>query len=308
MVVVVLALLAATANAVASICQRLGVEDAPVRRAPSIPLVRHMVRRPVWLLGFAIMAGGYVAQGAALHGGSLNVVQPLMVSELIILVAVLWFWYATPMRERDVAAGVLTVAGLGVFLYVAAPSVGQRAASDARWAVVSLVIAGAIAVLIVLGMRGPSWRRALLRGAGASTGFALVAALTKSVTNALMAGPGALFGAWQLYALCGVGLFSFVVMQSAFQVGPFAASQSALILVNPFVSIVVGRVLFGETLRGGVLDTTVEALSLVVMIVGAVGLSTSSLVAKVHEQSDVAHRLLGRGRYARWRQQRSTVE
>ena len=40
-------------------------------------------------------------------------------------------------------------------------------------------------------------------------------------------------------------------MQSAFQVGPFAASQSTLILVNPFVSIAVGHVLFGETLRGG---------------------------------------------------------
>ena len=48
-----------------------------------------------------------------------------------------------------------------------------------------------------------------------------------------------------------IGLGSFVIMQSAFQVGPFAASQSTLILLNPFVSIVVGRVLFGEALPPG---------------------------------------------------------
>lgn len=306
--VVVLALLAATANALASICERLGVEDAPPSRAPSMSLVRHMVRRPIWVLGFVIMAGGYAAQAVALHLGSLNVVQPLKVSELVILVVVLWLWYATPMRARDVVSAILTATGLGVFLFVAAPAVGHRFASDERWIVVGLVTAGAVGILVALGSWGSARRRALLRGAGASVGFALVAALTVSVTNALVAGPAALFSSWQLYALCAAGLCSFVIMQSAFQVGPFAASQSALILVNPFVSIVVGRALFGEALRGGPLHVTVEVLALAVMVGGAVGLTTSPLVANVHEHVEGGHRLTGRGRYARRPRQNSNLE
>jgi hypothetical protein len=65
--VVCFALLAAFANAVASICQRLGVEDAPQKNGPSLGLVRHMVQRRIWLVGFAIMALGYASQadGAA---------------------------------------------------------------------------------------------------------------------------------------------------------------------------------------------------------------------------------------------------
>jgi hypothetical protein len=96
-------------------------------------------------------------------------------------------------------------------------------------------------------------------------------------------------------------------MQAAFQVGPFAASQSTLILVNPFVSIIVGSVLYGESLRGGALFLTLEVASLLVMVLGALGLSSSPLVAQVHEETASDHHLLaGRGRYARWRKTRSS--
>ena len=303
--VVCFALLAAFANAVASICQRLGVEDAPQKNGPSLGLVRHMVQRRIWLVGFAIMALGYASQAMALHLGSLEVVQPIMVSELVILVVILWLWYFTPLRARDLLAAGATAIGLGVFLVVASPSVGTRVPSDGRWVGAGVATAIVVAVLVVAGSRGPAWRRALVLGAAASTGFALLAAVTKSLTNVLVLGWGGLFTSWQLYAIAVVGLSSFLIMQSAFQVGPFAASQSTLILVNPFVSIIVGQVLFGERLRGGPLDVTLEVVALVVMVAGALGVSASPLVAAVHDESGGHHLLQGRGRYAQWRAQRS---
>jgi hypothetical protein len=296
-----MALVAAFANAVASICQRLGVEDAPSQNGPSLGLVRHMVQRPIWILGFAIMAVGYAAQAVALHLGDLNVVQPLLVSELVILVFILWLWYSTPLRPRDLVAALATALGLAVFLSVSSPSAGTKVPSDSLWLVVALLVAGAVAVLVALGSRGPAWWRALLLGAGASTGFALLAAITKSMTNLLVAGWSPLFSSWQLYAVAVIGLTSFVIMQSAFQVGPFAASQSTLILLNPLVSIAIGHVLFGEDLRGGALASSIEAVAIAVMLVGALGLSTSSLVASVHEETGGTHLLKGRGRFARWR-------
>jgi hypothetical protein len=280
----------------------LGVEDAPATNGPSLGLVRHMVQRPIWILGFVIMALGYGAQAVALHLGALNVVQPLLVGELVILVFILWLWYSTPLRARDLAAALATALGLGVFLSISAPSAGTKVPGNALWLVVGLLVAGAVVVLVALGSRGPAWWRALLLGAGASVGFALLAAITKSMTNLLVAGWTPLFTSWQLYAVAAIGLTSFVIMQSAFQVGPFATSQSTLILLNPLVSIVIGHVLFGEDLRGGALLTSLEAVSIAVMLVGALGLSTSPLVASVLQENEVTHLLKGRGRFARWRE------
>jgi hypothetical protein len=163
-----------------------------------------------------------------------------------------------------------------------------------------------VCAFVLIARRGPGWWRALALGAGASVGFALLSAITKSMTNVLLAGWGALFTSWQLYGLAAIGLGSFVIMQSAFQVGPFAASQSTLILVNPFVAIAIGHVLYGESLRGGPLYVALEVLSLGVMVVGALGLATSSLVSHVHEETPGTDLLKGRGRYAKWRERQGS--
>jgi hypothetical protein len=302
--VVFLALIASCANAIASIFQRLGVEDAPAANGPSIGLVRHMIQRPVWIAGLVIMFFAYVLQAVALHLGTLDRVQPLMVSELVILVVILWLWYSTALRPRDLLSAFATATGLGLFLAFSAGSPGTATPGDGRWLVVGIVTAGIMALLVVLGSSGPAWRRALLLGAGASVGFALLAALTKTFSNVLLSGWGATFSSWPLYALALIGLGSFVIMQSAFQVGPLAASQSALILVNPIVSIVVGHALFHETLRGGPLYVTLELCSLAMMVAGAVGLCSSALVAAVHDEAPDHHHLKGRSRYEQWREAR----
>jgi hypothetical protein len=302
--VVFLALVASCANAIASIFQRLGVEDAPAANGPSVGLVRHMVQRPVWIAGVVIMTLAYVLQAVALHLGTLDRVQPLMVSELVILVIILWLWYSTALRARDLLFAFATATGLGLFLAFSAGSPGTATPRDGRWLVVGIVTACVMALLVVLGSSGPAWRRALLLGAGASVGFALLAALTKTFSNVLLDGWGATFSSWPLYALALIGIGSFVIMQSAFQVGPLAVSQAALIIVNPLVSILVGHALFHETLRGGPLYVTLELFSLALMVAGAVGLSSSALIADVRDESPDQFHLKGHSRYEQWREAR----
>ncbi|HET9088971.1 MAG TPA: DMT family transporter [Acidimicrobiales bacterium] len=297
--VIVMALLASFANVVASVMQRLGVENAPAASGPSLGMVRHMIQRPVWLGGLVIMFLAYCAQAVALHLGSLSIVQPLLVSEWVLLVLVLWLWYGTSLAPRDLAAAAATAIGLAVFLAVADPREGTRVPSAVMWWVLGGVVTITIVALVFLGRRGPAWWRAIALGAAASVGFSLVAAITKSLTNELMAGWGAVFGSWQVYSLALVGTGSFVIMQSAFQVGPFGASQSSLILTNPFLSIVIGALAFDESLRGGVVYRTLEVASLAVMVIGVIGLATSPLVAGVHSEDDGTHLLEGRGLLAR---------
>jgi uncharacterized membrane protein len=48
-----LALIAALANALTSVFQRIGVEDAPENATLRLSLIRHALHRGIWLLGFA---------------------------------------------------------------------------------------------------------------------------------------------------------------------------------------------------------------------------------------------------------------
>jgi hypothetical protein len=297
-VVIFLALTASCLYALSSVCQRLGVEGTP-DSTDEVGFIRQMIQRRVWIVGLVVMTLGYLVQSIALHLGSVAEVQPLMVTELLVVVFILWFWYSTPWRTRDVVSTLAAAVGLTVFLLVASPSIGTGVPSAARWITTSIFIVVLAFGLVALGLRGPDWWRALFLGAGASVGFAFLAVVTKSLTNVLMKGWLGALVSWQLYALALIGLTSFVVMQHAFRAGSLAVSQSALILTNPIVSIVLGFVLFDEQLRGGAVAVTLEVLSLIVLVAGAVGLCASSLVVGVYDDDPQRHLLGGRGRYAR---------
>lgn len=296
--VIFLALTASCLYALSSVCQRLGVEGTP-DSTDEVGFIRQMIQRRVWIVGLVVMTLGYLVQSIALHLGSVAEVQPLMVTELLVVVFILWFWYSTAWRTRDVVSTLAAAVGLTVFLLVASPSIGTGVPSAARWITTSIFIVVLAFGLVALGLRGPDWWRALFLGAGASVGFAFLAVVTKSLTNVLMKGWLGALVSWQLYALALIGLTSFVVMQHAFRAGSLAVSQSALILTNPIVSIVLGFVLFDEQLRGGAVAVTLEVLSLIVLVAGAVGLCASSLVVGVYDDDPQRHLLGGRGRYAR---------
>ncbi len=99
-----------------TIFQRLGVETAPdaaasrPQAAASRAQASHLVR------GFAAMIGSFLFQATALGFGSLSVVQPLMVTELVFLVVILRVSFGSPLGWREAVGTVLTVAGLASFL------------------------------------------------------------------------------------------------------------------------------------------------------------------------------------------------
>jgi drug/metabolite transporter (DMT)-like permease len=300
-VVVLLALAAALANAIASFLQRLGVEDAPRESAMSAGLVAHMLRRPVWLLGFGCMGFGFLFQALALHNGALAVVQPLITTELLFVVLILWGWYGFTLRGVDWMYAALTIGGLAVFLIELAPTGQGHAPSARHWAASIAVVVVVMGIGVLAARRGPAWWRALVLGAAGSVGFAMTAALTKAFSDAFGQGLGHVLTTWETYGMCVIGLASFLLMQNAFHAGPFAASQSTLILINPFVSVFLGAWLYGEALQRTPSVVILGFLSAIVFIAGGVGLCTSPLIAGVHDESDDVQLLHGRGYLARRR-------
>jgi drug/metabolite transporter (DMT)-like permease len=277
--VYLLALLAALANALTSLLQRMGVEDAPEDSTLKLSLLTHALKRGVWLLGFVFMVASFIMQAVALHLGDLSVVQPILTTELLFLVLLLATWFRFGIGLREWLGCVAAAGGLAGFLIFAQPGGGNLHPSNLEWLVAGSICGGVIVVAVALAMRGPRWWRAAMFGAGGAVGFAFTAALIKRVGDFVTGDWTQMFTHWQTYALAVAGVTSVFLAQNAFHAGPIAASQTALVLVDPLASMAIGIGLFGDNLRTEGVYGPLEALSLLVMFAGAAYVAHSPLVS-----------------------------
>jgi drug/metabolite transporter (DMT)-like permease len=290
--VFVLALGAAFANALISVFQRKGIETAPASSTLRLSLITYALRRGIWLAGFALMIVSFLLQALALHLGRLSEVQPILTTELVFLVAVLAAWFGFTITRREWLGALALTGGLAGFLAFADPVDGTLSPPLWEWVVAGGACTGAIAVAVLLALRGPRWWRAAMFGTAASISFAFTAACTKVVSGFAAADWAMLYRHWQTYALACFGALAVFMAQNAIHAGPIVASQSTVVLVDPVASILIGVGLFGDNLRTSGAWGPLEALSLLVMAAGAVLLAHSPLVAGLKGDSDQYSELL----------------
>jgi uncharacterized membrane protein len=274
-----LALIAALANALTSVFQRIGVEDAPENATLRLSLIRHALHRGIWLLGFALMLVSFVVQAIALHFGRLSQVQPILTIELVFLAAILAFWFGFRMGRREWLGSLAVTAGLAGFLYFAHPQYGMLPPPVWRWAIAAAACVIVIATAVVLALRGPRWWRAAMFGTAAAISYAFTAACTKVVSDYAAADWTQLYRHWQTYALALFGVLAVFLTQNAMHAGPIVASQSTLVLVDPLASILIGISLFGDDLATTGSALPLEAISLLVAFAGAFALAHSPLIS-----------------------------
>jgi drug/metabolite transporter (DMT)-like permease len=290
--VFVLALGAALANALTSVFQRKGIEMAPADTTLRFSLITYAARRGIWLAGFALMIVSFVLQAVALHLGRLSEVQPILTTELVFLVIVLVAWFGFTMGRREWIGVVAVTAGLAGFLYFADPVDGTLSPPLWAWAIAGGACSAGIVTAVLLALRGPRWWRAAMFGTGASISFAFTAACTKVVSGFAADDWASLYRHWQTYALACFGALAVFLAQNAIHAGPIVASQSTIVLVDPVASILVGVGLFGDNLRTSGAWGPLEALSLLVMVGGAVLLAHSPLVAGLKGGNDQCSEVL----------------
>lgn len=275
---VIFALLAAAANALATVLQRIGVEEAAPHQAGE-RLMASVLRRPIWFAGLALTIASFLLQAIALAVGDLSSVQPVMVTELLFLLAILALWFRRKLGWREWTGAVGTVAGLGAFLAVSAARAGTSRPQAEDWILLLAASLGAIGLSASGARRGPRAWRAAAYGFAGGIAFALTAAFIKSVAEVWSHGLLSVFSHWQTYGIAVAGLGGLVLTQHALQTGPVAASQSALLVVNPISSIIMGVWLFGDHLHttGGRLAGEFAALA--VMFASLLLLSSSPMIA-----------------------------
>jgi drug/metabolite transporter (DMT)-like permease len=277
--VYILATACALANALTSILQRMGVEDAPDSDTLRLSLMMHALKRGVWLLGFAFMVASFLLQSVALHLGTLSQVQPILTTELVFIVFFLATWFRFRVGLREWIGCLAAAGGLAGFLAFAQPGGGNLAPTSLEWTVAGSICGGAVILTVVLALHGPRWWRALMFGTAGAVGFAFTAALMKTVSDYIATDWTHIFIHWETYGLVVVGVGSVFLAQNAFHAGPIAASQTALVLVDPLASLAIGLGIFGDSLRTVGAYGALEALSLLVMFVGVASIALSPLVS-----------------------------
>ncbi|MGH9079400.1 MAG: DMT family transporter [Acidimicrobiales bacterium] len=271
---ILFALLGALSQALTSVLQRLANVTGPEEGRSAWGTTKYLARQPMWLLGMLTMGGTFVFTAVALYFGQLATVQPLLVTELIFTLALRALWLRDPIASRTWGAAALLCGGLGGFLVVADPQEGHGHPSFGQWAVALGSRGLAVVVLLVLSRWGSPARRAAILGAAAGLVWAVDAAFVKAATEILARdGWSGLFLHWPVYGVVATGVLGTVLLEAAFTAGPLAASQSAVLIVDPLASIAIGIELFGEQLRDSPAAIFLQGVLLGSMFAGVVLLS-----------------------------------
>ena len=273
---IVFALLAALCNAV-SVIERHIASTADADRPSGRRLAAYLLRNPRWLAGWVAQFGAFAFQAAALNLSPVSVVQPLLVTELVIALFLRRVWIGQSVSAAAWAGAAAACSGLGVFIAAAEPSGGHPAPSGGHWVVAIVGCAAVVAVLSLAARGGSPGRRAALRGVAAGMMWALEATFIKAATDdAAQGGAAGLFTHWAVYAVAAGGLAGVLLEQAALQDGPLRVSQPMLVITDPLVSIVLSVWLFGEQflMSAGVLAAA--AAGFAVMAAGVVVVSLAA--------------------------------
>lgn len=288
---VMFALLAALFLAIGIVVRQRATMDVPEDQGVSALMVLTLVRRPLWWAGTASAVAGFVFQALALAYGSLLLVQPILVSALLFALPL-----SARLAKRRVTRGewlwatVLTAA-LAVFVLLAKTSPGDYEASVPLTVIVALVCIAAVSACVIVAIRNPGWKRAVLLAVAVGVLFGVVAMLTKQVMHlATYDGVHAALTTPAPYLLILIGIVAVLLQQSAFHAGSLQTSVPTMLVLEPVVAVVLGAVVLGEHMTVNGFKAVAIAVALAAMAAATIALGREEGALEAELEAAVAKR------------------
>lgn len=244
-----------------------------------LAFVRQTVRHPLWLSGIVADVVGATLQIIALHIGGLLLVQPLLVSALVIALVIRSRLPGGHLSGRQARWALALVLGLAVF--VAAAQAGRVAQAPVADRLPSFVLSGVGAVLVVTALVVARRSRsgtvtAGVLGMAAGLLYAAAAALVTVVSLQFVdGGPLRILSRDEIYILVAVVATGQLLGQAAFQAGSLASSAPAASTADLLASVVLGVVVFDHPIPVSAWHVLLAVLSLVVVVAGVFVLTAS---------------------------------
>ena len=294
-IAVVAALAGALFLGISSVADQRSTKLVKKRSRLSPQILLDLLRQPLWLLAVGANIVGFVLQIVALCFGSLALVQPLLVGDLVCAVLISWYLRKRAHAQRPGGAGadrimisgvVATAVGVAGFLAIGQPTGGQTHASLSVLPQLAIGLAVLVGGCLAIAARNRKIQPlAVALACGVCYGVAAFS--VKLVTGEFGHGPAELFTNWPIYVLLVVGPAGYLFNQYAFQQGTFLAPVQAIITsADPVVSIALGILWLDVHLRGGLAAAAGEVVSLLVMVAGIV--VTAQNAPQVMESSTTA--------------------
>ncbi|HEX3801665.1 MAG TPA: DMT family transporter [Solirubrobacteraceae bacterium] len=213
---ILIAFAASVANAFALVLQAQEARGTSEKRAARFSLLWGLAKRPRWLLGTALLALGLPLQILSLSFAPLTVVQPVLATFQLILVAISRFYLRERVDWSEWVGALAVTAGVALVI-VAAPHRTVTQPAPGRVAVPLALVGIAALVAFAIGRRQPV--RGLVLALGAGFGYAWVDFTDKLVSNALSDGKLLIALIW-LLAILGFGAIAFLEENTALQRRP----------------------------------------------------------------------------------------
>lgn len=266
--------------------QALEARQVPGEHSLRPSLIGRLLRNRRWLGATALGLVGWPLEIGALLLAPLTVVQPCLVSGLILL---LWLG-ATRLGEspgrRELAAVAAIVAGIAGVAWAA-----PERTTDHAEAIFVLLALGLIAIPVALpyALRGKGAGAGFVAIVGAGCGYAWTAIASKLLTDELAAGALLIGAAWLVTAVASEGL-ALLSEMSALQRRPATHVAPAMFAVQVLLPVLLAPLVFGESWRDTPLGGAALVAFMATVVSGVVLLAGSSavgaVIASAHEPGE----------------------
>jgi drug/metabolite transporter (DMT)-like permease len=281
---IAIAFAAAVANAFALVIQAAEDRQASLGKGGRFSLLLELAHRPRWLAGTALLIVAWPLQVLALGLAPLTVVQPLLATTQLVLLAVARVKLREQVGWLEYLGALTIVAGVSLVVW-AAPRHEPDHVAAGRVAVPLVVVGGLAVGAYLFGRLRPRLPLALVIGAGLS--YAWVDFANKLLANALSGGHIAVGIAW-LAATLGFGALAFLEETSALQRRPAVTVAPVIGAIHDPLPVLMA-IWAGLTVYGTAPHRVLPLIAgLVFIATGAAILGRSKAVARISGASEVA--------------------
>lgn len=205
-----------------------------------------LLRRPSWVLGTVMLGLAIVCQLAALSFAPLILVQPLGAISLVITTLLNARISGHSPTRRSIAAIVLCIGGILIFVTIAAIYATETPVTDAQIVTILLILLVIAVSLTALWKWRAKRLGALFYIVSAGIVYGFVATLAKVVISRIHSGDIE----W-LTLVCALGLiagtaFGAYFVQTAYSSGPPDLVIAGLTVIDPIVAVLIGLIVLRE--------------------------------------------------------------
>jgi drug/metabolite transporter (DMT)-like permease len=261
--------------------QALEARDVPQEHSLRPSLIGKLLRNRRWLGATALGFMGWPLEIVALLLAPLTVVQPCLVSGLVVL---LWLG-VTRLGERPGRREYLAVAAIIAGVGGVAWAAPERTTDHAGTAAIALAL-GLVAIPIAAPylLRGRVSAIGFLATLSAGFGYAWTAISSKLLTDELAAGTLLVAVAWLATALASEGL-ALLSEMSALQRRPATHVAPVMFAVQVLVPVILAPLIFGESWSETPLGGIALVAFMLLALLGTILLAGSKAVAAVLESA-----------------------